>query len=212
MPFTKKTTVTAEAPLTVATHPREDLKVRQSQARKARTRLEAVNIQFDEAKSEHERVSQEAVTDERMDVTAISMCQQKIAGLEQAVKVATQQKDAADVAVAQAGERVQRDHLKKTLSRLVDTARTVEAWIDSGKPIIAAYHEARKEVLSLGYRDVATQINAANLSFQTYLFRSCAPMANCQTPYSAYQTDPKWSRPWSMSNPQPDLADTVKLS
>ena len=58
--------------------------------------------------------------------------------------------------------------------------RSMPGWT-ARNPSLMPYHDARKDVLDDGYRDIATIINVANLSFQTYLFRTCAPMANCNT-------------------------------
>ncbi len=194
----------------------KDLKHWQRESGRARERLEQVSSQLDDARQEYERISREAVLDEQLDAAAIgailTAAHQKVWGLEQAVNVEMQRMQAAEVALANAGERAQRDELRKKLTKLGDAARAVDVWVDSGKPIIEHYHACRKNVLDFGYRDIATVINVANLSFQTYLFRTCAPMANCNTGYSVFQTDPRWAEPWSMSNPHPDLADTVKLT
>jgi hypothetical protein len=183
---------------------------------RARARVETFEAKLEQAQGEFAKVTAESVNDETIDAVAvantITQASEKVRALEAALKVAMQRQQATEVALKHAGERVQRDALRVKLTKLLDTARAVDAWLDSGKPVVDAYHDARKDVLDDGYRDIATIINVANLSFQTYLFRTCAPMANCNTGYSAFQTDPRWSNPWSMTNPQPDLADTVKLT
>jgi hypothetical protein len=219
MPFVKKQKLTEPTTLAgvVLDPPKAPtLKKFQLDYGKARARVEEFAVQLDEARRDFARISGASVSDENLDAMAVStimtQSQKKVVGLEAALKLAMQQMEAAEVALANAGEQVQRDILRKKLIRLNEAGRVVDAWLDSVKPIIEAYNAERKDVLALGYRDITSQINVANLSFQTYLFRPCAPMANCQTGYAVFQTEPRWSAPWSMSNPQPDLADTVKLT
>jgi hypothetical protein len=200
----------------VGNNPVKGVRYWQEEYRRTRKRVEDFSSQLDAARLDLTRISAESVNDESLDAVAVShamtQAEEKVRALEAALKVAMQRMEAAKVALANAGERAQRDALRKKLTKLGDTARAVDKWLDSGKPIIEAYHDARKDLLDDGYRDIATIVNVANLSFQTYLFRTCAPMANCNTGYSAFQTDPRWSNPWSMTNPAPDLADSVKLT
>jgi hypothetical protein len=218
MPFVKKQKPTDSTLPGVLLAPPQAPTVNEFQLEcsKARRRVEDFSSQLDAARLDFARISGQSVADDTLDIaavaTAMSQAQTKVEDIEKALAVATQRLEAAEVARANAADRVQRDELRKTLIRLGNTARAVDAWVDSGKPIIEAYHACRKDVLDFGVPDLATIINVANLSFTTYLFRSCAPMANCSTGYAVFQTDPRWARPWSMSNPPPDLADTVKFT
>jgi len=186
----------------------------QLQYGRTRKRVEDFSSQLDAARQAFAQISHDSVADERLDITAVTdamtQAKKKVRALETALKVATQRDEAAQAALRVAEEQVERELKRELLVSLEDAARAMDAWLDSGAPVVETYHARRKAVQALGDLTINTQLTVADASFKTYLFRTCAPMAGCQTGYAVFQTDPKWSAPWSRMNPQPEMADAPR--
>jgi hypothetical protein len=92
---------------------------------------------------------------------------------------------------------VQRQIVREYQAQLIESAEAIDAWMQAGAPLFIAYAEQRKATLALGDEAVNLRITQTDLAFLTYCFRVCFQMPGCSTGYEAFQSDPRWSQPWS---------------
>jgi len=214
-------TSTDPMPASGSSAPAADASVKAKQLLRGRTRarIETVTTDLEAARLAFARAEQllgERMVDEGLDVAEVTVemkgAKDRVRALESALAVAIQKDDAAQAELKRAETEARREVVREKLAQLVAKAQAIDHWMESGKTLFEAYAAQRKSVLDFGDQDINLQIQAANLSFRTYLFRVCGPMANCVTGYEVFQSDPKWAAPWSTHHPQSDEVDRVRVA
>jgi hypothetical protein len=143
--------------------------------------------------------------------TVVREMESEVRALESAVAILWQRKEDAIESVklqAQAADRAQE---QADLTTLYELACAICRWMDSGREVFVRYADQRKKVIAHGNLGVNARLNDANLSFTSFLFKVVRGMAGCVNSYAVFQTDPKWSQPWSELHPRPEIVHEPRI-
>ncbi len=216
-PFAKSTST---PPSTGSSIPSADKAVKRWQLEYGRTRkrVEDFSSQLDAARqalTEADQLLGDRLFD-GVDVSeaeaALTQAGEKVSRLEIALKRAVQRDEEAQVSLKQAQQLIEMEVAREKLTKQLAAGKKVDECLDGLRLAVTEFSACRQAVLDLGDPGINAQLNVADLSFKTYLFRACPTMAGCATGYAAFQTDARWSAPWSETLPQPDQADHIHVT